>query len=225
MKLYALLFFAILPLACYASGQQSTPAQVPVEAQLQAAVQMEVQMEVQKEVQVIHPSIQAPAHAPAASTSAPEAMAAFSFFIGSWQPVLDPAAPPPNHTEIYTFAPILDGTFLISQEIYRDSTDKIIYRDFGVYGIDPDTHKLFVHAYNSDGSIDRTRGIDSPPGQFVFLGTVYGSKRFRDYRYTMTKLNDDHMRILIELLKDGKFDKLSEKIYERKSKEASTTVQ
>jgi hypothetical protein len=214
MKFYSLLLFAILKLPSTAAGQQGTPAQAPIDTQLRASVQIYVQ-----------PSIQASAHAAAGATSTPDAMASFSFFIGSWQPVPDPAAPPPNHTEIYTFAPILDGTFLISQEIYRDSTGKIIYRDFGVYGIDPDTHQLFVHAYNSDGSIDRTRGIDSPRGQFVFLGTVYGSKRFKDYRYTMTKLNEDHMRILIELLKDGKFDKLSEKIYERKSKEASTTVQ
>jgi hypothetical protein len=214
MKFYVLLRFAFLALACSATGPQNTSAQSPAEARTQAPRSATIQA-----------SVQTPAHAPAASTSAPDAMAAFSFFIGSWQPVLDSAAPPPSHTEIYTFAPILDGAFLISQEIYRDSTGKIIYRDFGVYGIDPDTHQLFVHAYNSDGSIDRTRGIDSPPGQFVFLGTVYGSKRFRDYRYTMTKLNDDHMRILIELLKDGKFEKLSEKIYERKSKEASTTVQ
>jgi len=214
MKFYALLLFATLALACSARGQHSTFARPPAEPRPQAS-----------NLAPIQASVQPPAHAPASPTSAPDAMAAFSFFIGSWQPVLDSTAPPPNHTEVYSFAPILDGTFLISQEIYRDPTGKITYRDFGVYGIDPDTHQLFVHAYNSDGSIDRTRGIDSPPGQFVFLGTVYGSKRFKDYRYTMAKLDDDHMRILIELLKDGKFEKLSEKLYERKSKEASAIVQ
>lgn len=199
MKLYACLLLLTLAFAHDAAAQQDPPAQAPAQASTQSA---------------------APARA-----SSPDVMAAFRFFIGTWQPVVDPTAPPPKHSELYTFAPILDGTFLISQEIYRDPSGKIIYRDFGVYGVDPDTHQLFVHAYNSDGSIDRTRGIDSPPNTFVFLGTVYGSTRFRDYRYTMAKLDDNHMDILIELAKDGKFEKLSEKRYERKSKEASTEVQ
>jgi hypothetical protein len=46
-----------------------------------------------------------------------------------------------------------------------------------VYGVDPDTGKLFLHAYNADGSIDRTHAVDSPSGKWVFEGTVYGSTR------------------------------------------------
>jgi len=162
------------------------------------------------------------------STTSPETagdtMAAFRFFVGTWQPVEDPAAPKPKLSETYTFAPILDGQFLISQEIYRDAAGKIVHHDFAVFGVDPDTHKLFLHAYNTDGSIDRTHEIDSPAGQWIFLGTVYGSKRFRDYRYTMTKQDENHIRVLIELLKDGKYEKLSETNYERKSNEAAAEV-
>ena len=128
-------------------------------------------------------------------------------------------------SETYTFAPILDGAFLMSQELYRDASGKIVYRDFAVFGVDPDTHKLFLNAYNTDGSIDRTHQIDSPPAQWVFLGTVYGSPRFRDYRYTLTKADDNHMGVLIQLLKDGKYEKLTETHYERKSSDARPEVQ
>jgi hypothetical protein len=152
-------------------------------------------------------------------------MAAFRFFVGIWQPVKDASTAPPKVSETYTFAPILDGGFVMSQELYKDASGKIVYRDFAVFGIDPDTQKLFLHAYNTDGSIDRTRAIDSAPGEWVFLGTVYGSKRFRDYRYTLTKTDENHMGVLIELLKDGKYEKLSETHYERKSREVHSEVQ
>jgi hypothetical protein len=160
-----------------------------------------------------------------APETAADAMATFRFFVGSWQPVHDAGAAPPKVSETYTFAPILDGAFVMSQEIYKDASGKIVYRDFAVFGVDPDTHKLFLHAYNTDGSIDRTRAIDSAPGEWVFLGTVYGSKRFRDYRYTLTKGDENHMRVLIELSKDGKYEKLSETHYERKSSEVHPEVQ
>ncbi len=161
----------------------------------------------------------------AAAETPADTMAAFRFFVGTWQPVKDPSAAPPKVSETYTFAPILDGAFLMSQELYKDASGKIVYRDFAVFGVDPDTHKLFLHAYNTDGSIDRTRQIDSPPSQWVFLGTVYGSPRFRDYRYTLTKADDNHMGVLIELLKDGKYEKLTETHYERKSSDARPEVQ
>jgi len=153
-----------------------------------------------------------------------ETMAAFRYFVGTWKPVENPGAEKPKVDETYTFTPILEGQFLMSQEIYRDAAGKIVHHDFAVFGVDPDTHKLFLHAYNTDGSIDRTHEIDSPAGQWIFLGTVYGSKRFRDYRYTMTKQDENHMRVLIELLKDGKYEKLSETNYERKSNEGPADV-
>ncbi|MGH9747494.1 MAG: hypothetical protein ACRD59_15470 [Candidatus Acidiferrales bacterium] len=165
---------------------------------------------------------------PVPVATAPESdadvMGAFRYFVGIWEPVQDAGAPPAKVSETYSFAPILGGAFLMSQELYRDASGKIVYRDFAVFGVDPDTHKLFLHAYNTDGSIDRTHAIDSATGEWVFLGTVFGSKRFRDYRYTMTKGDENHMRVLIELLKDGKYEKLSETHYERKSKEAAAEV-
>ncbi|MGA8142322.1 MAG: hypothetical protein WB987_00345 [Candidatus Acidiferrales bacterium] len=168
--------------------------------------------------------------APAAAAADPaetpaDGMAEFRYFVGSWQPVSDAGAAPAKYSETYTFAPILDGGFVMSQEIYRDASGKIVYRDFAVFGVDPDTHKLFLHAYNTDGSIDRTRAIASASGEWVFLGTVYGSKRFRDYRYTLTKNDENHMQVLIELLKDGKYEKLSETHYERKSNDVRPEVQ
>lgn len=172
------------------------------------------------------PSAASSAFAKSAAAGTPaDTMAAFRFFVGIWQPVKDPNAAPPKVSETYTFAPILDGAFLMSQELYKDASGKIVYRDFAVFGVDPDTHKLFLHAYNTDGSIDRTHQIDSPPAQWVFLGTVYGSPRFRDYRYTLTKTDDTHMGVLIELLKDGKYEKLTETHYERKSTDARPEVQ
>jgi hypothetical protein len=151
-------------------------------------------------------------------------MTAFNFVIGVWKPVPDPAKLAP-YSEEYTFAPMLEGKFLISQELFRDKDGKVIYRDCAVFGVDPDTHKLFLHAYNTDGSMDRTHGIDSPPGQWIFLGTVYGSKQFRDYRYTLTKLDENHLRVLIELLKDGKYVKHADTQYERTSKEPVAQIQ
>ena len=52
-----------------------------------------------------------------------------------------------------------------------------------------------------------------------------GSKRFGDYRYTMTKLDDNHFNVLIELLTNGKYEKLSETQYVRKSRESVSRVQ
>jgi hypothetical protein len=86
-----------------------------------------------------------------------------------------------------------------------------------LYGVDPDTGKLFLHAYNADGSIDRTHAVDSPSGKWVFEETVYGSTRFRDYGYTLTKVNDSHLGVLIEAKNDGKYEKYSEKTYVRSS--------
>jgi hypothetical protein len=62
--------------------------------------------------------------------------------------------------------------------------------------------------------------VDSAPGKWVFEGTVYGSPRFRDYRYTLTKVDDNHLGVLIELKKDGKYENYSDKTYERKSSKA-----
>jgi hypothetical protein len=120
---------------------------------------------------------------------------------GSWEPVRDTNRPH-KYLETLKFISILDGRFEISQQILRNQKGEIIYRDFVIFGIDPDTHKLFLNAYNTDGSIDRTRETESRPGQWVFLGTVYGSAQFRDYRYTMTQLDGGHLRILVELLND-----------------------
>jgi len=52
----------------------------------------------------------------------------------------------------------------------------------------------------------------------VFLGTVFGPAQFRDYCYTMTQLDSSHLRILVELLKDGKYKKHSDVTYERTSR-------
>src|SRR5262249_25979062 len=77
-----------------------------------------------------------------------EVMAAFRYFVGVWEPVKEAGAAVPKVSETYTFAPILDGAFLMSQEIYKDASGKVVYRDFAVFGVDPDTQKLFLHAYN-----------------------------------------------------------------------------
>jgi hypothetical protein len=114
---------------------------------------------------------------------------------------------------------------VMSQQILRDKQGAIVYHDCAVFGIDPDTHKLFFHAYNTDGSMDRSHAIDAPAGQWIFEGTVYGSKRFRDYRYIMTKLDDNHFNVLIELLNAGKYEKLSETHYARKTRQAAPQVQ
>jgi len=136
---------------------------------------------------------------------------------GTWEPVRDPNRPR-KFLETLKFVPILDGRFETSQQILHNQEGKIVYRDFAVFGIDPDIHKLFLNAYNTDGSMDRTREVDSGPGRWVFLGTVFGSEQFRDYRYTMTQLEGGHLRILVELLKDGKYEKHSDVTYERTSK-------
>jgi hypothetical protein len=151
-------------------------------------------------------------------------MAEFKYVLGTWRPKADPAKSA-KFAEQYVFTPILDGKFVASQEILRDDGGKIVHRDFVVFGTDPDTHKLFLHAYNTDGSIDRTKAVDAPPGTWVFVGTVYGSSRFRDYRYTITRVEEDHMVVLIELLVNGKYEKLSEKRYERTSKDAIKVIQ
>lgn len=144
----------------------------------------------------------------------PEPMRSFSFVAGTWVPDSSEAR---KLREEYTLTPILDGRFLSSEEIFRDPEGSIVYRDFAVYGTDPDTHRLFFHAYNTDGSMDRSReSPDSKPGAWQFLGTVYGSARFRDYRYSMTRVDETHMNVLIELLKDGAYQKYSETRYRRK---------
>jgi len=153
-----------------------------------------------------------------------DVMSDFRFLVGAWAPVSDPSKPA-KYAESMNYAAIRDGKFLISQEIWRDKDGKIIYKDFAVFGADPDTHLLFLHAYNTDGSIDRTRQIESPAGQWIFLGTVYGSPNFKDYRYTMFKIDDNHIRVLIELAKDGAYQKYSDTQYERKSREAKPEVQ
>ena len=144
----------------------------------------------------------------------------FSFVLGTWRPVQQ-SDKPAKYIEDYSFAPILDGRFVASEELFRSPEGKVIYRDFVVFGVDPDTGKLFLHAYNTDGSIDRTHAADSPEGKWVFEGTVYGSTRFRDYRYTLTKLDDSHLGELIELKNDGKYEKYSEKTYLRISENGS----
>jgi hypothetical protein len=152
-------------------------------------------------------------------SAALKVMREFSFVLGTWRPV--PQAGKPSQNEDYTFQPILDGRFVASEELYRDPEGKVIYRDFVIFGVDPDTGKLFLHAYNTDGSIDRTRAVDSPPGGWAFEGTVYGSPRFRDYRYTLKRVDDNHLGVLIELKREGKYEKYSEKVYERRSSKAA----
>jgi hypothetical protein len=149
-------------------------------------------------------------------STAQKVMRDFSFVLGAWRPV-EQSNKPAQYIEDYSFEPILDGRFVVSEELYRSFDGKVLYRDFVVYGVDPDTGKLFLHAYNTDGSIDRTRAVDSLPGKWVFEGTVYGSARFRDYRYTLTKIDDSHLGVLIELKTDGKYVKYSEKSYLRSS--------
>jgi hypothetical protein len=148
----------------------------------------------------------------------------FKWVVGTWQVVAE-AAKTAKYTEEMTYAAILEGKWVMSQQLLRDQHGAIVYRDCAVYGVDPDTHKLFFHAYNTDGSMDRSHAMDAPAGQWIFEGTVYGSKRFRDYRYTMTKVDEDHFNVLIELLKEGQYEKLSETHYVRKSREAAARVQ
>src|SRR5215470_1593427 len=154
----------------------------------------------------------------------PDAMKEFQSMLGTWQPVPDPSKTPKYQEEVTSF-PILDGRWVMSQQILRDKDGKIVYRDCAVYGIDPDTHKLFFYAYNADGSIDRTHLVESGNGRWIFEGTVFGSSRFRDYRYTITKIDDDHNNVLVELKKDGKYEKWSDTHYVRKSRNAKAEVQ
>ena len=160
----------------------------------------------------------------AASAVATDAIRELKFVVGTWAVVAE-AGKTPKYAEEMTYAAILDGKWVMSQQLLRDKQGVIVYRDCAVYGVDPDTHKLFFHAYNTDGSMDRSHAVDAPAGKWIFEGTVYGSKRFRDYRYTMSKVNDDHFDVLIELLKDGKYEKLSETHYVRKSREVEARVQ
>ena len=161
-----------------------------------------------------------------AQDSAPtDALADFKFVVGTWQVAPESVKTPAKYTEEMTYAAILDGKWVMSQQLLRDQQGAIVYRDCAVYGVDPDTHKLFFHAYNTDGSMDRSHAVDAPPGRWIFAGTVYGSKRFHDYRYTMTKVDDNHFNVLIELLSSGKYEKLSETHYARKSREAPAQVQ
>lgn len=153
-----------------------------------------------------------------------EAMKEFKFVVGAWTAV--PAAgKTPKYDEEMTYAAILDGRWVMSQQLLRDKEGKIVYRDCAVYGIDPDTHRLFFHAYNTDGSMDRSHQVNAPAGQWIFEGTVYGSDRFRDYRYTMTKVDEDHIHIVVELKKDGKYEKWSDTQYARKSRENKAELQ
>lgn len=72
-------------------------------------------------------------------------------------------------------------------------------------------------------SIARTRS--SPEAANGCLGTVYGSAQFREYRYTMTQLDGGHLRILVELLKDGKYEKHSDVTYERTSRTSAPQIE
>jgi len=164
------------------------------------------------------------ASSPAQSSTVPDAMKEFQSLLGTWQPVPQPDKSPKYQEEVTSF-PILDGRWVMSQQILRDKDGKIVYRDCAVYGIDPDTQKLFFHAYNTDGSMDRTHLVESGGGRWIFEGTVYGSDKFRDYRYTITKTDDDHSNVLVELKKDGKYEKWSHTHYVRKSPKAKPEVQ
>jgi hypothetical protein len=157
-------------------------------------------------------------------SAAADPLRQFQFVVGTWQVVAE-AGQTAKYAEEMTYAAILGGKWVMSQQLLRDQQGAIVYRDCAVYGVDPDTHKLFFHAYNTDGSMDRSHAVEAPAGQWIFEGTVYGSKRFRDYRYTMTKVDEDHFNVLIELLKEGKYEKLSETHYVRKSREAAPRVQ
>jgi len=142
------------------------------------------------------------------ATAARDPMKEFQFVVGIWKPA--PAAgKTAKYREELTYAAILEGRWVISQQILRDKEGKIVYRDCAIYGIDPDAHKLLLHAYDTHGSMDRTREVEAQPGKWILERTVYGSKRFRDYRYTLTKI-DDHMRVFVELKKDGKYEKWSD---------------
>jgi hypothetical protein len=160
----------------------------------------------------------------AQSSAIPDAMKEFQSTVGTWQPVPQEGKTPKYQEEVRSF-PILQGRWVMSQQILRDKDGKIVYHDCAVYGIDPDTHKLFFHAYNTDGSMDRTHLVESGGGRWIFEGTVYGSDRFRDYRYTITRVDEDHSNVLVELKKDGKYEKWSDTHYERKSREAKPEVQ
>ena len=161
---------------------------------------------------------------PAQDSGVPDAMKEFQSLLGTWRPVPEPGKTPKFQEEVTSF-PILEGRWVMSQQILRDKDGKIAYRDCAVYGIDPDTHKLFFHAYNTDGSMDRTHLVESGGGRWIFEGTVYGSDRFRDYRYTITKVDADHSNVLVELKKDGQYEIWSDTHYVRKSRESKAEVQ
>ena len=161
----------------------------------------------------------------AQGSAAADPMADFKFVVGTWQVAPESGKAPAKYVEEMTYAAILEGKWVMSQQLLRDKQGAIVYHDCAVYGVDPDTHKLFFHAYNTDGSMDRSHAVDAPAGQWIFVGTVYGSKRFHDYRYTMTRLDDNHFNVLIELLNGEKYEKLSETHYARKSREAAPQVQ
>jgi len=149
----------------------------------------------------------------------------FKFVVGTWQVTPETLKTPAKYMEEMTYAAILEGKWVMSQQLLRDNRGAIVYRDCAVYGVDPDTHKLFFHAYNTDGSMDRSHAVDAPSGRWIFVGTVYGSKRFHDYRYTMTKVDEDHFNVLIELLTSGKYERLSETHYARKTRDSVPRVQ
>src|SRR5262249_42219773 len=111
------------------------------------------------------------------AAAAPDAMKQFQFLVGRWQTVTE-AGKTPKYQEEVIYVTILEGRWVLSQQLLRDGESKIVYRDCAVYGLDPDTQKLFFHAHNTDGSIDRTHEVDSGAGRWVFEGTVYGSERF-----------------------------------------------
>jgi len=158
-------------------------------------------------------------------SAAADPMTDFKFVVGTWQVAPEPGKTPSKYVEEMTYAAILDGKWVMSQQLLRDSQGTIVYRDCAVYGVDPDTHKLFFHAYNTDGSMDRSHAVDAPSGQWIFVGTVYGSQRFHDYRYTMTKIDDNHFNVLIELLTNAKYETLSTTHYVRKSREAVPRIE
>jgi hypothetical protein len=146
---------------------------------------------------------------------ATEPMKSFAYLAGVWVP---DGPRKGKLSEEYSFTPILGGRFLTSEEVFSSEKGEVVYRDFAVFGADPDTGRLFLHAYNTDGSIDRTKEADnSKPGAWVFLGTVYGSAQFKDYRYSITRIDESHMQVLIELLVDGAYKRHSQTLYRRKS--------
>jgi hypothetical protein len=84
-------------------------------------------------------------------SAALKVMRDFGFVLGTWRPIEQPDKPA-KYSEDYSFEPILDGRFVASEELYRSHECKVVYRDFVVYGVDPDTGKLFLRSPKVDDS-------------------------------------------------------------------------